>query len=101
LALRFLPAQPESRLGASALHASVPKFLRDVLKRPMLTLPFFRAADCSDKFTNGALVTPQNCNFTGCGAYTGEMSVEQMKDLGIKQVRYLCAGRALFGVQPK
>jgi len=41
---------------------------------------------CSDKFTNGALVTPQNCNFTGCGAYTGEMSVEQMKDLGIKQV---------------
>jgi len=39
-----------------------------------------------DKFTNGALVTPQNCNFKGCGAYTGEMSVEQMKDLGIKQV---------------
>lgn len=53
----------------------------------LLTLPACRAADCSDKFTNGALVTPQNCNFTGCGAYTGEMSVEQMKDLGIKQVR--------------
>lgn len=40
-------------------------------------------AYCSDKFSNGAHVTPQNCNFTGCGAYTGEMSVEQMKDLGL------------------
>ena len=30
---------------------------------------------CSDKFTNGAMVTPQNCNFKGCGAYTGEMAV--------------------------
>jgi triosephosphate isomerase len=38
------------------------------------------------KFTNGAMVTPQNCNFKGCGAYTGEMSVEQMKDLGITNV---------------
>merc|ERR1712083_714427 len=36
--------------------------------------------------TNGAKCTPQNCNFTGCGAYTGEMAVEQMKDLGISQV---------------
>jgi len=43
-------------------------------------------AYCSDKFSNGADVTPQNCNFTGCGAYTGEMSVEQMKDLGMNQV---------------
>mmetsp|Transcript_97636 Transcript_97636/g.203769 ORF Transcript_97636/g.203769 Transcript_97636/m.203769 type:complete len:341 (-) Transcript_97636:292-1314(-) len=41
---------------------------------------------CLDKFTNGAKVTPQNCNFTGCGAYTGEMAVEQMKDMGITQV---------------
>merc|ERR1719482_1670419 len=32
------------------------------------------------------MVTPQNCNFKGCGAFTGEMSVEQMKDLGITNV---------------
>jgi triosephosphate isomerase len=43
-------------------------------------------AYCSDKFTNGAKVTPQNCNFKGCGAYTGEMAVEQMKDMGMTQV---------------
>jgi len=41
---------------------------------------------CTGKFTNGAKVTPQNCNFKGCGAYTGEMAVEQMKDMGITQV---------------
>jgi len=41
---------------------------------------------CADKFTNGAQVTPQNCNFKGCGAYTGEMAVEQMKDMGITNV---------------
>jgi triosephosphate isomerase len=38
---------------------------------------------CMDKVTNGAHVMPQNCNFKGCGAYTGEMAVEQMKDLKI------------------
>jgi triosephosphate isomerase len=38
------------------------------------------------KFTNGAMVTPQNCNFKGCGAFTGEMAVEQMKDMGITNV---------------
>ena len=43
-------------------------------------------AYCSGKFTKGALVTPQNCNFKGCGAFTGEMAVEQMKDMGITQV---------------
>merc|ERR1712025_629133 len=37
-------------------------------------------------FTNAAMVTPQNCNFKGCGAFTGEMAVEQMKDLGITNV---------------
>jgi len=37
-----------------------------------------------DKFTNGACVAPQNCNFAGCGAYTGEMAAEQMVDMGIK-----------------
>jgi len=43
-------------------------------------------AYCCGKFTNGALVTPQNMNFKGCGAFTGEMAVEQMKDMGITQV---------------
>jgi len=35
-------------------------------------------------FTNGACVAPQNCNFKGCGAYTGEMAADQMVDMGIK-----------------
>jgi triosephosphate isomerase len=43
-------------------------------------------AYCADKFSNGAMVTPQNCNIKGCGAFTGETAVEQMKDLGITQV---------------
>jgi len=34
-----------------------------------------------DKFTNGAKCAPQNCNFKGCGAYTGEMAAEQMVDM--------------------
>ena len=38
------------------------------------------------KFTNAAEVAPQNCNFAGCGAYTGEMAVDQMADMGIKWV---------------
>jgi len=33
-------------------------------------------------FAPGIILAPQNCNFKGCGAYTGEMAVEQMKDLG-------------------
>jgi len=37
-----------------------------------------------EKFNDGILVAPQNCNFAGCGAYTGEMSVDQMKEMGIK-----------------
>jgi len=41
---------------------------------------------CIDKFTNGAMVTPQNCNFKGTGAYTGEMAVDQMKDMGLTNV---------------
>lgn len=41
---------------------------------------------CCGKFTNASVVTPQNCNFKGCGAFTGEMAVEQMKDLGITNV---------------
>merc|ERR1719484_434533 len=30
------------------------------------------------------MVAPQNCNFKGCGAFTGEMAVDQMVSLGIK-----------------
>jgi len=41
---------------------------------------------CCGKFTNGTMVTPQNCNFKGCGAFTGEVAVEQMKDVGITNV---------------
>ena len=41
---------------------------------------------CTGKFTNAAEVAPQNSNFTGCGAYTGEMAVDQMADMGIKWV---------------
>ena len=36
-----------------------------------------------DNFTPGVHVAPQNCNFKGCGAYTGEMSVDQIQDLGL------------------
>ena len=34
----------------------------------------------------GIQVAPQNCNFKGCGAYTGEMAVEQIKDMGMGTV---------------
>jgi len=37
-----------------------------------------------EKFVPGVMVSPQNCNFKGCGAYTGEMSVDQMVDMGLK-----------------
>jgi len=35
-------------------------------------------------FEAGIMVAPQNCNFKGCGAFTGEMSVDQMVDMGLK-----------------
>jgi len=38
------------------------------------------------KFTNGAKIAPQNMNFSGCGAYTGEMAADQMVDMGIEWV---------------
>jgi len=41
---------------------------------------------CMGKFTNGAKVCPQTCNFKGCGAYTGEIAVEQMMDMGLEWV---------------
>lgn len=41
---------------------------------------------CLGKFTNAAQVAPQNCNIKGCGAFTGEMAVDQMKDMGITTV---------------
>lgn len=37
-------------------------------------------------FTNGVKVAPQNCNFKGCGAFTGEMAVDQMVSMGIEWV---------------
>jgi len=56
---------------------------------------------CSTKFTNGAQVTPQNCNFKGLGAFTGEMAVEQMKDLGITNVLIgHSERRGEFGILP-
>jgi len=39
-----------------------------------------------DKFTSGAKCCPQNCGYKGCGAYTGEMAVDQMKDMGMEWV---------------
>jgi hypothetical protein len=36
------------------------------------------------KFTNGAKVCPQNCNFKGCGAFTGEMAADQMVGMGLE-----------------
>lgn len=39
-----------------------------------------------DAFIDGIAVAPQNCNFGGCGAYTGEMAVDQIKDLGMNTV---------------
>jgi len=51
--------------------------------------------------TNGAVVTPQNCNFKGCGAFTGEMAVEQMKDMGVTQVLIgHSERRGQFGIFP-
>jgi len=37
-------------------------------------------------FTNGAKVAPQNCGYQGCGAFTGEMAVDQMAAMGIEWV---------------
>jgi len=49
--------------------------------------PLHVAYCCSEgKITNGASITPQNMNVKGCGAFTGEMAVEQMKDMGITNV---------------
>ncbi|OLQ11317.1 Triosephosphate isomerase [Symbiodinium microadriaticum] len=47
--------------------------------------PLHVAYVCS-KVKAGINVCPQNCNFKGCGAYTGEVAVEQMKDLKIEWV---------------
>jgi len=42
-------------------------------------------------FTNGAKVAPQNCNFKGCGAFTGEMAAEQVHKILVCR---LCVWRA-------
>jgi len=41
---------------------------------------------CCEKAKGDVKICPQNCNIQGCGAFTGEMAVEQMKDLGIEWV---------------
>merc|ERR1712176_287044 len=49
----------------------------------------------------GIMVTPQNCNIKGCGAFTGEMAVEQMGDMGITQVLIgHSERRGEFGILP-
>lgn len=39
-----------------------------------------------DSFAPGISVAPQNCNFGGVGAYTGEMAVDQISDMGMTTV---------------
>ena len=51
------------------------------------------------KFTNGAKIAPQNMNFTGCGAYTGEMAADQMVDMGIEWV-LMCVPSAARSIMP-
>lgn len=76
---------PESMSALDGLVANINAC--DTTKCDVYVCPSpLHVAYCAGKFTNGADVTPQNCNFKGCGAFTGEMAVEQMKDLGIKQV---------------
>jgi len=53
------------------------------------------------KIKNKALVTPQDCNPKGCGAFTGSMAVAQMKDLKMKQVMIgHSERRGEFGIFP-
>eukprot|EP00310_Coccolithus_braarudii_P019775 CAMPEP_0183335242 /NCGR_PEP_ID=MMETSP0164_2-20130417/3590_1 /TAXON_ID=221442 /ORGANISM="Coccolithus pelagicus ssp braarudi, Strain PLY182g" /LENGTH=259 /DNA_ID=CAMNT_0025504575 /DNA_START=163 /DNA_END=942 /DNA_ORIENTATION=- len=53
------------------------------------------------KFKEGVMVTPQNCNIKGCGAFTGEMSVEQIKDMGMTNVLIgHSERRGEFGIMP-
>eukprot|EP00931_Biecheleriopsis_adriatica_P077542 TRINITY_DN5108_c1_g1_i1.p1 TRINITY_DN5108_c1_g1~~TRINITY_DN5108_c1_g1_i1.p1 ORF type:complete len:354 (-),score=77.03 TRINITY_DN5108_c1_g1_i1:45-1037(-) len=76
---------PESMSALDGLVANINAC--DTSKCDVYVCPSpLHVAYCADKFTNGAAVTPQNCNFKGCGAFTGEMAVEQMKDMGITQV---------------
>ena len=41
-------------------------------------------AHVQSKIFPGPKVAAQNCNFTGCGAYTGEMAVDQMASMGLE-----------------
>jgi len=76
---------PESMKALDGLIANIQAC--DASKCDVYVCPsVLHTAYCVGKFTNGAEVTPQNCNFKGCGAFTGEMAVEQMKDMGITQV---------------
>jgi len=76
---------PKSKKDLDGLIANIQAC--DTSKCDVYVCPSMLHVDyCSDKFTNGAMVTPQNCNFTGCGAFTGESAVEQMQDMGITNV---------------
>jgi triosephosphate isomerase len=76
---------PESMADLDGLIANINAC--DTSKCDLYVCPSpLHVAYCCDKIRNGALITPQNCNFKGCGAFTGEMAVEQMKAMGITQV---------------
>eukprot|EP00929_Paragymnodinium_shiwhaense_P053227 TRINITY_DN26642_c0_g2_i2.p1 TRINITY_DN26642_c0_g2~~TRINITY_DN26642_c0_g2_i2.p1 ORF type:complete len:614 (-),score=92.10 TRINITY_DN26642_c0_g2_i2:64-1905(-) len=91
---------PKSKKDLDGLIANIQAC--DTSKCDVYVCPSMLHVDyCSDKFTNGVKVTPQNCNFTGCGAYTGESAVEQMQDMGITQVLIgHSERRGEFGITP-
>jgi len=91
---------PESMKALDGLVANINAC--DTSKCDVYVCPSpLHVAYCADKFTNGAKVTPQNCNFKGCGAFTGEVAVEQMKDMGITQVLIgHSERRGEFGILP-
>ena len=49
---------------------------------------------CKDDFAPGISVAPQNCNFGGCGAYTGEMAVDQARAITRARARATARARA-------
>lgn len=91
---------PASMSGLDALIANINAC--DTSKCDVYVCPsVLHTAYCCGKMTSGALVTPQNMNFKGCGAFTGEMSVEQMKDMGMTSVLIgHSERRGEFGIYP-
>jgi len=93
------PAEKGKLDGLIANYASE---LIDTTKCDVYVCPSNLHVDyCLGKFKEGVMVTPQNCNIKGCGAYTGEMAVEQMKDMGITNVLIgHSERRGEFGIMP-